>query len=66
MYIQRPTLKSLVVSARNIEIKPADLELALERMPVANVLDLQDLNASSYLYALLTDHRISEGLYRAV
>ena len=41
------------------DLHKSQFEKALERVPVAGPGDLQDLQGPSYLYAILTDPRIS-------
>ncbi|GEM49783.1 hypothetical protein [Deinococcus cellulosilyticus] len=59
------TLKgeTLVPSTTEWNIAPSQVRKALEFMPVRTVSELSGLQAPSYLFALLMDPRIRQGLY---
>jgi hypothetical protein len=49
------------LSTTNRTVSRRDFERALDRVPVLGPGEFQDLNAPSYLYAILHDDRISRG-----
>lgn len=59
------TLKgeTLIPSTTGWNLAPSQVRKALERMPVKNVSELGDLQGPSYLFAVLMDDRIRQGLY---
>jgi len=50
---------SLKLSTTNRSISKKTIEQALEFLPLENTTPLQNLQAPSYLYAILTDKRIT-------
>jgi hypothetical protein len=50
---------SLLPSTTNRMLPRSQFEEALKRLPVSGPGELNDLQGPSYLYAILTDHRIA-------
>ena len=53
---------NLIPSTTNIKIHKSQFERALKYCPLENTVPIQNLMAPSYLFALLTDKRIIDGV----
>jgi hypothetical protein len=54
---------ALTLSTTNQNVARSQIEKAIHLMPAGNTVPLQSLRAPSYLYAILMDARIREGLW---
>lgn len=57
------TAKSIILSTANRSISKGTFEQALEYVPLSDTTLVQHLQAPSYIYAILMDSRIRNGLW---
>ena len=60
-FTYRASGRTIQLHTTNRMISRTAIEKALARCPLRNTVAVQDLSAPSYIYALLTDLRISHG-----
>lgn len=53
----------ITLSTTNYNVAKSTFEKALEFLPLENTVPIQHLQAPSYLYAILTDERICNGVF---